>query len=60
MAAELHSAPTLVTSRTPVGPTVSGSAQSMGGMAVNDAIIIIVVAWAVLFLLVFSLRRHNI
>ncbi len=52
--------PNLVTSRTPVGPTVAGSSKSIGGLAFNDSVILIIVCWAIVFLLVFSLRRHNI
>jgi hypothetical protein len=53
--------PTLVVSRTPVGPaTTDAGKNSVGDYAVNDALIIIGIAWAVVFLLMFSLRQHNI
>jgi hypothetical protein len=52
--------PTLVSSREPVGPKVAGDRGTPGDQALMDAITIVVIAWAVLFLLAFSLRRHNI
>lgn len=52
--------PTLVTSREPVGPRVAGDKGSPGDRALMDALIIVGVAWAVLFFLMWSLRGHNI
>ena len=52
--------PNLITSREPVGPAVKGAPGSAGEMAVRDALIIIGVAWVILFFLMFSLRAHNI
>jgi len=52
--------PTLVTSREPVGPAVAGAPGSAGELAVKDALIIIGIAWLILFMLMFSLRAHNI
>lgn len=53
--------PTLATSREPVAPNAKDKrGQTIGDQALMDAIVIIVVAWAVLILLVFSLRSHNI
>lgn len=51
--------PHLVTSREPTDE-VKGSAKSVGDQAFNDAVVIIAIAWVVLFLLAFTLRRHNI
>lgn len=50
----------IVTSREPVGPKGPGSKGSPGDVALMDAITIVVIAWAILFILAFSLRRHNI
>lgn len=52
--------PNLVTSREPVGPKVAGSKGSPGDQALMDAVLVVALAWAVLFALVFSLRRYNI
>lgn len=51
----------LNTEREPVGvEPKNGARGSVGDKAVMDAIVIVLIAWAVLFFLVFSLRRHNI
>lgn len=50
----------IVTSREPVGPKNAASKGSPGDVALMDAVAIVVVAWVVLFLIAFSLRRHNI
>lgn len=50
----------LVTTREPVGPKTVGSKGSVGDVALMDAIAIVIGAWVVLFLLAFSLRKHNI
>ncbi len=50
----------LKTSREPVGPKRSGDKGTIGDQAVMDAVVIVVIAWAVLAVLAFSLRRHNI
>lgn len=50
----------IVTTREPVGPKNAGSKGSTGDVAVMDAVTIVVIAWVVLFLLWFSLRRHNV
>lgn len=56
-----HGSPTLVVSREPVGPASSDAGKNTAGdLAVRDALIIIGVAWAILFLLMYSLRQHNI
>jgi hypothetical protein len=47
------------TTREPVGPKNAGSKGSAGDVALMDAVTIVVLAWVVLFLLWFSLRRHN-
>lgn len=42
-------------------PTVAKSpAKNLGDQALRDAIILVVVAWLVLFFLVWSLRGHNL
>ena len=48
------------TSREPKGPTKAGGPGSMGDQALNDAITIIIIGWALLFFLAFSLRRYNV
>ena len=58
---EVHPPVNLVTSRIPVGPVdASASTTTVGGMAFNDSVAIIVVCWLIVFALVFSLRRHNV
>jgi hypothetical protein len=56
---EVPSSPDLMTSREPVGPATDKS-NTIGAVAVNDALIIITLAWATLFFLAYSLRAHNI
>lgn len=46
--------------REPVGPKTSGDKGTPGDMAVMDAVMIVGVAWLILFFLAFSLRRHNV
>jgi hypothetical protein len=48
------------TTREPVGPKSAGSKGSPGDVALMDAVAIVLIAWVILFLLGFSLRRHNI
>ena len=60
MAKEDEQGMNLVTSRTPVGPKDVSEQKTAGNQAVIDSIIIICIAWAVLFALVYSLRAHNI
>lgn len=50
----------ITVTREPAGPKNAGSKGSLGDVALMDAIAIVVAAWVVLFLLAFSLRRHNI
>jgi len=45
--------------REPTGPKKSGDKGTPGDMAVMDAVVIVAAAWLLLFLLAFSLRRHN-
>ena len=54
--------PRLVTSREPVGPNnaTDKNKKTVGDQAVNDALLIIGIAWAVLLFLWFSLRRYNV
>lgn len=51
---------TLVTSREPVGPVNAGDPGSRGDQALKDAIGVIVAGWILLFLLAWSVRRHNV
>lgn len=46
--------------REPKAPKRSGDAGTMGDMALMDSVTIIIACWAVLFLLVWSLRSHNV
>jgi hypothetical protein len=50
----------LTTSREPKGPARAGDPGSPGSNALRDALIIVGVSWAVLFILAFTLRAHNI
>ena len=50
----------LNTSREPKGPKRAGDPGSVGDQALMDALLIVLLAWALLFMLMFSLRRHNI
>jgi len=50
----------IVTTREPVGPKTAGDKGTPGDMAVMDAVMIVGAAWLILFLLAFSLRRHNV
>lgn len=49
----------IVTSREPVGPRNAASKGSPGDVAFMDALAIVIVAWAIAFVLLFSLRRHS-
>ncbi len=48
----------IVTTREPVGPKNAGSKGSPGDVALMDAIAIVLIAWLLVFMLGFSLRRH--
>lgn len=48
------------TTNEPVGPKNAGSKGSPGDVALMDAIAVVLGAYVILFLLMFSLRRHNI
>lgn len=48
------------TTREPVGPKNAASKGSIGDQALMDALLIVMGAWAILFILTFSLRRHNV
>ncbi len=50
----------IVTTREPVGPKNAASKGGTGDQALMDAVVIVLAAWAILFLLGFSLRKHNI
>lgn len=45
--------------REPKGPVRAGAKGTRGDQALMDAILIVVIAWAILFFLAFSLRNHN-
>lgn len=47
------------TTREPVGPKNAASKGSVGDVALMDALGIVVGAWLILFVLSYSLRRHN-
>ena len=49
-----------VFTREPVGPKNGGSKNSVGDVALKDAICIVLAAWAIVFFLAFSLRSHNV
>jgi hypothetical protein len=49
----------IVTTNQPVGPKNAASKGSVGDVALMDALGIVIGAWIVLFLLAYSLRRHN-
>lgn len=46
--------------RDPKVTAKAGNKGSVGDMAMNDALILVIVAWVVLLFLVFSLRHHSI
>lgn len=50
----------LMTSREPKGPTLPGGKGSLGDEAFKDAIGLVIVSWAILFFLTFSLRGHSV
>jgi len=52
--------PNLNVTRQPVGPSVPGAKGTAGDKALMDGVVIVGIAWAILFLLAFSLRAHNI
>jgi hypothetical protein len=60
VAVETQDPATLVTSRTPVGPKNVTKSKDDGEAALMDAVLIIAAAWALLFVLYFSLRQHNV
>lgn len=61
MKSETPSAASLNVSREPVGPSnESKGDKTDGDRAVMDAVLIVLAAWLVLFMLTGSLRRFNI
>lgn len=50
----------LTVTREPKGPKRAQDKGSVGDVALMDALIIVGAAWAILFLLAFTLRRHNV
>jgi len=57
---ETRGAPAIAGGRDPERRSKSGQKGSAGDVAFNAAVMIVVVAWAVLFFLAFSLRHHNV
>lgn len=47
-------------SQEPSGPKRAGDKGTIGDQAVMDSVLIVGIAWVVLFGLMYSLRRHNI
>lgn len=60
MRREAEGAPPLATSREPKGPKRSGDPGTMGDTAFKDAVMLIIIAWAFLLMLGWSLRGFNI
>lgn len=56
----LDSAPSLAQGRDPKVRATPGQPGSLGDQAFKDAVIVVGVAWLILILLSFSLRRFNI
>lgn len=50
----------LKTDREPVGPKNAASKGSIGDQALMDSLVIVGAAWALLFLIYFSVRSHNV
>lgn len=50
----------LTLTREPKSRKGPGTPGSLGDQALTDAITAIVIGWALLFLLAFSLRKHNV
>jgi hypothetical protein len=50
----------LVSHREPVGPTKTPVKGSVGTQMLWDSLIIVGIAWAILFFLVITLKSHNI
>lgn len=50
----------LTLKREPKAPKRAGDPGSIGDQALKDAITIILIGWVLLFLLAFSLRKHNV
>jgi hypothetical protein len=58
MATEENKRRDLMVSREPVGPVKKSGQKTDGEQALSDAMVMIVAAWVILFLLAFSLRGH--
>lgn len=52
--------PNLVISREPEATKPADGSKTVGDQALQDALILVVIAWVILILLFVSLRRHNI
>lgn len=50
----------LSTTREPKTRPKPGDPDSMGGQALNDALMLLVAGWLLLFFLSFSLRNYNV
>jgi len=59
MKTENDSPRVLSTEREPKGPVRAGAPGSVGDQALKDALIMVAVAWVVIFFLYFSLRNNQ-
>lgn len=50
----------ILTTREPVGPKNAATKGGTGDQALMDAVWIVLACWVILFMLGFSLRKHNI
>jgi hypothetical protein len=50
----------IITTREPAGPKRAGDKGTPGDVALMDAVMLVGACWIFIFLLYFSLRRHNI
>ena len=50
----------LTVSKEPVKQPRAGQPGSIGDQAVKDVVTMIIIAWVLLFLLAFSLRKYNV
>jgi hypothetical protein len=60
LATETYTPPRLVTSHEPKGPKKATDKGTPGDQALMDALCILGAAWVLLFLLMFSVRSHNL
>lgn len=50
----------LATTREPAGAPETTTPETEANQAVTDAVIIIAACWVLLFILAYSVRRHNV